>query len=69
MITLLTEVIYFLSDQDNLVDPLDVKVHSPNREKQKLIREQDILKQVNTLDNNLIKTFLTVIYYKFLSVT
>lgn len=48
MQTLLTEIIYFLSDQDNLVDPLDVKVQSPNREKQKLIREQNILKQVYT---------------------
>ncbi len=45
---LLTDVIYFVSSQENTGsgDPLDISVSKPDRERQKLLREQNILKQV-----------------------
>jgi inositol 1,4,5-triphosphate receptor type 1 len=44
---LLTDVIYFVAEAaDTGGDCLDVPVGPPNREKQKLLREQNILKQV-----------------------
>lgn len=47
MIALLTDILYFLACQENnRADPLKVQIGKPNRERQKLIREQDILKQV-----------------------
>ena len=47
---LLQEVIYFVAMKENdpkKPDPLDLVVSHPNRERQKLLREQNILKQVN----------------------
>ena len=47
MILLLTDIVYFLACQENNgSDPFDVQILKPNRERQKLIREQNILKQV-----------------------
>ncbi|OQV23241.1 Inositol 1,4,5-trisphosphate receptor type 1 [Hypsibius exemplaris] len=44
---LLADIIYFVADVvDTGGDCLDVSVSKPNREKQKLIREQNVLKQV-----------------------
>lgn len=46
---LLQEVIYFVAMKENdpkKPDPLDLVVSHPNRERQKLLREQNILKQV-----------------------
>lgn len=47
MILLLTDIVYFLAGQENNCrDPFDIQILKPNRERQKLIREQNILKQV-----------------------
>jgi len=47
IILLLTDIVYFLACQENNGrDPFDVQILKPNRERQKLIREQNILKQV-----------------------
>lgn len=47
VIQLLTDLVYFLACQENNgSDPFDVQILKPNRERQKLIREQNILKQV-----------------------
>ena len=45
---LLTDIIYFVASQENTgsTDPLDISVSKPDRERQKLLREQNILKQV-----------------------
>ena len=44
---LLADVTYFVADQENSGgDPLEVSVTKPDRERQKLLREQNILKQV-----------------------
>jgi hypothetical protein len=47
IISLLTDIVYFLACQENNgSDPFDIQILKPNRERQKLIREQNILKQV-----------------------
>ena len=47
IILLLTDIVYFLACQENNgSDPFDVQILKANRERQKLIREQNILKQV-----------------------
>ena len=48
MTQLLTDIIYFVASQENTgsTDPLDISVSKPDRERQKLLREQNILKQV-----------------------
>ncbi|CAF1043799.1 unnamed protein product, partial [Didymodactylos carnosus] len=47
VIQLLVDIVYFLACQENNVsDPFDVQILKPNRERQKLIREQNILKQL-----------------------
>jgi len=47
VILLLTDIVYFLACQENNgSDPFDVQILKANRERQKLIREQNILKQV-----------------------
>ncbi|GFO15669.1 inositol 1,4,5-trisphosphate receptor type 1, partial [Plakobranchus ocellatus] len=49
VIQLITDVIYFLGHQElsgHTGDPLDLVIPKPDRERQKLIREQDILKQI-----------------------
>ncbi|CAF0857142.1 unnamed protein product [Adineta ricciae] len=47
VILLLTDIMYFLACQENNgSDPFDVQILKPNRERQKLIREQNILKQL-----------------------
>jgi hypothetical protein len=44
---LLTDVIFFVAEQENTgSEPLEVVAHNPDRERQKLLREQNILKQV-----------------------
>ena len=47
-ILLLTDLIYFLACQENSNDDdaLNVQIMKPNRNRQKLIREQNILRQV-----------------------
>ncbi|CAF1588756.1 unnamed protein product, partial [Adineta steineri] len=47
VILLLTDIVCFLACQEsNGSDPFDVQILKPNRERQKLIREQNILKQL-----------------------
>ncbi|CAF1295313.1 unnamed protein product [Adineta steineri] len=47
VILLLTDIVCFLACQEsNGRDPFDVQILKPNRERQKLIREQNILKQL-----------------------
>ncbi|CAF1314468.1 unnamed protein product [Adineta steineri] len=47
IILLLTDIIYFLACQENNgSDAFDIQVLKPNRERQKLVREQNILKQL-----------------------
>lgn len=48
-IKLLEDVVFFVADVVNSGQPvLDVVMTKPNRERQKLMREQNILKQVRT---------------------
>jgi len=45
----LIDIVYFLACQENNGgDPFDIQIIKPNRERQKLIREQNILKQVRS---------------------
>ena len=47
VIKLLEDLIFFVAQQPrSAADALDVIVHEPDRERQKLLREQNILKQV-----------------------
>lgn len=47
MIQLLEDLVFFVSDvPNNGQNVLDIVVTKPNRERQKLMREQNILKQV-----------------------
>ncbi|CAF3881050.1 unnamed protein product [Rotaria sp. Silwood2] len=47
VIMLLTDIVYFLACQENNgTDPFEIQILKPNRERQKLIREQNILKQL-----------------------
>ncbi|KAI0241211.1 Inositol 1,4,5-trisphosphate receptor type 1 [Lamellibrachia satsuma] len=47
LINLLSDIIYFFTDEEHVGgDPLEVKIKSPIRERQKLLREQNILEQV-----------------------
>ncbi|XP_064604842.1 inositol 1,4,5-trisphosphate receptor-like isoform X2 [Liolophura sinensis] len=44
---LLTDLMYFLAELENTgKDPLEITINKPDRERQKLLREQNILKQV-----------------------
>ncbi|XP_029648662.1 inositol 1,4,5-trisphosphate receptor type 1 isoform X5 [Octopus sinensis] len=44
---LLSDLLYFLANQENTgADPLELEVSKPDRERQKLLREQNILKQI-----------------------
>lgn len=46
---LLEDLVYFVVDIPNSAqDVLEITVNKPNRERQKLMREQNILKQVHT---------------------
>lgn len=43
----MSDIIFFVADEENTgIDPLDVSMSKPDRERQKLLREQNILKQV-----------------------
>ncbi|GMS96579.1 hypothetical protein PENTCL1PPCAC_18754 [Pristionchus entomophagus] len=46
VIQLLTECIYFVTNTSSLVDPLKIVDYSPNRDRQKLLREQLVLDEV-----------------------
>ena len=47
MIKLLEDLIFFVAQQQrSATDALEVTVQDPDRERQKLLREQNILKQV-----------------------
>lgn len=51
MIQLLEDLVFFVSDvPNNGQNVLDIVVTKPNRERQKLMREQNILKQVRGHD-------------------
>jgi len=44
---LLTDIIYFVASQESTGgDPFDVQLTHPDRERQKLLREQNVLKEV-----------------------
>jgi len=44
---LLTDIVYFIASQENTGgDPFDVQLKHPDRERQKLLREQNVLKEV-----------------------
>ena len=54
---LLTDVIYFVACEENTGgDPLEVKGTAIDRERQKLLREQNILKQVTMEKRTLLST-------------
>ena len=44
---LLTDLIFFVAEYESNADPLEIQLSKPNRERQKLMREQNILQQVN----------------------
>ncbi len=45
---LLTDLIFFVAEWEAAAgDPLDIQLTKPNRERQKLMREQNILQQVS----------------------
>jgi inositol 1,4,5-triphosphate receptor type 1 len=44
--TLLTDLIFFVAEYETGGDPLEIQLSKPNRERQKLMREQNILQQV-----------------------
>ena len=47
---LLTDIIWFVASQENTAgDPFDVQLTHPDRERQKLLREQNVLKEVRAL--------------------
>lgn len=49
---LLEDLVYFVVDIPNSAqDVLEITVNKPNRERQKLMREQNILKQVNSTES------------------
>ena len=44
---LLTDIVYFVASKENTGgDPFDVQLTHPDRERQKLLREQNVLKEV-----------------------
>jgi inositol 1,4,5-triphosphate receptor type 1 len=44
---LLTDLIFFVAEYETgSIDPLEIQLNKPNRERQKLMREQNILKQI-----------------------
>lgn len=45
---LLTDLIFFVAEYESNGDPLEIQLTKPNRERQKLMREQNILQQVCT---------------------
>lgn len=54
VIQLLEDLVFFVSDvPNNGQNVLDIMVTKPNRERQKLMREQNILKQVCALSRGL----------------
>jgi len=67
IILLLTDIVYFLACQENNGgDPFDVQVLKPNRERQKLIREQNILKQVLIFEYFLIEILIISFFFVLL---
>jgi len=46
LVTLLTDLIFFVAEYETGGDPLEIQLNNPNRERQKLMREQNILQQV-----------------------
>lgn len=44
--SLLSDLVFFITESDNSIDPFEVTMHKPNRERQKLMREQNILQQI-----------------------
>ena len=46
---LLTDLIFFVAEYESNADPLEIQLTKPNRERQKLMREQNILQQVQII--------------------
>ena len=52
---LLTDIVYFVASQENTGgDPFDVQLTQPDRERQKLLREQNVLKEVCTVSHQVL---------------
>ena len=44
--SLLADLVFFITESDHTIDPFEVTMQKPNRERQKLMREQNILQQI-----------------------
>ncbi|RMZ94189.1 inositol 1-4-5-trisphosphate receptor isoform X1, partial [Brachionus plicatilis] len=44
--SLLADLVFFITESENSVNPFEITMNKPNRERQKLMREQNILQQI-----------------------
>lgn len=58
MTQLLSDLVYFVTEHDTgREDVLNISVQNPNRDRQKLMREQYILKEVSLIDRLFYQAF------------
>lgn len=60
MTQLLSDLVYFVTEHDTgREDVLNISVQNPNRDRQKLMREQYILKEVSLIDRHFLLSIFT----------